>query len=84
MKKFMKSLAERVLDNVGPGRRLVAIDGVDGSGKTSFAANLIAEISERPVIIIHVDNFLNPASIRHARGAPPPKAFEKTPMTIIR
>ncbi len=75
MKKFMKSLAERVLDNVGPGRRLVAIDGVDGSGKTSFAANLIAEINERPVIIIHVDNFLNPASIRHARGRSSPKGF---------
>nr|WP_157310918.1 uridine kinase [Microbacterium sp. MAH-37] len=52
---------------VGSGR-LVAIDGVDGSGKTRFAANLAEHITRRPVIIIHADDFLNPSRIRHARG----------------
>lgn len=30
----------------------MAVDGVDGSGKTSFAANLVFEIQNRPVIVI--------------------------------
>ncbi|REJ04266.1 uridine kinase [Microbacterium bovistercoris] len=63
---FWAELAEAVEGAVGSGR-LVAIDGVDGSGKTRFAANLAERIS-RPVIVIHADDFLNPSRIRHARG----------------
>jgi len=75
MEKFMKTLADSILGNVGPGRRIVAIDGVDGSGKTTFAANLVAQINERPVITVHVDDFLNPASIRHFQGRTSPQGF---------
>ncbi|MFE6736711.1 uridine kinase [Microbacterium sp. NPDC057650] len=64
---FWTDFVDAVLGAVGVGR-LVAIDGVDGSGKTRFAANLAEHISQRPVIIIHLDDFLNPARIRHARG----------------
>lgn len=71
----MKLLADKVLERVGPGRALVAIDGVDGSGKTSFAANLAAEITDRDVVTIHVDNFLNPSSKRHAQGRTSPRGF---------
>lgn len=71
----MKVLADKVLECVGPGRALVAIDGVDGSGKTSFAANLAAEITGRDVVTIHVDNFLNPSSTRHAQGRTSPRGF---------
>ena len=52
------------------GRTLMAIDGVDGSGKTSFAddlADLVRE-SGTKVIRISFDNFLNPREVRHARG----------------
>jgi uridine kinase len=77
MKKFMRSLANNILDGIGPGRRLVAIDGVDGSGKTSFAASLVAEIRNRPVTVIHADDFLNPSSIRHAKGRASPEGFWK-------
>lgn len=52
------------------GRTLVAIDGVDGSGKTCFAddlADLVRE-SGTKVIRISFDNFLNPAAVRHAKG----------------
>jgi len=71
----MNILANEILERVGHERALVAIDGVDGSGKTSFAANLAAEITDRDVITIHVDNFLNPASKRHAQGRTSPKGF---------
>ncbi len=71
----MQSLATNIVSAVGPGRRLIAIDGIDGSGKTSFAASLEAEIQDRPVITIHADNFLNPQAIRHAKGRTSPEGF---------
>ncbi|SOC50380.1 uridine kinase [Blastococcus aggregatus] len=49
-------------------RALVAIDGVGGSGKTTFAAELARRITTRPVLVLHVDDFFNPAEVRHARG----------------
>ena len=71
----MRSLASDILSSIGPGRRIVAVDGIDGSGKTSFAANLVAEIQDRPVVIIHVDDFLNPSPVRHAKGRASPEGF---------
>lgn len=75
MKKFMRLLATEILCAVGPGRRLMAVDGVDGSGKTSFAANLAFEIQNRPVIVIHADDFLNTSTVRHAKGRTSPEGF---------
>lgn len=57
------------------GSPLVAIDGVDGSGKTTFAKSLAAQLNARPVIVIHVDDFLNPSEIRHRRGRQSPEGF---------
>lgn len=71
----MRSLASDILNTLGGAGRLVAIDGVDGSGKTSFASNLSAAIPDRPVIVIHADDFLNPSSVRHARGRSSPRGF---------
>ena len=77
MGKFMRDLMDSILGAVGTERRIVAVDGVDGSGKTSFAANLAAEIHHRPVVTIHVDDFLNPSPVRHARGRHSPEGFWK-------
>lgn len=68
MENFMRALATSILSGLGPGRRFIAVDGIDGSGKTSFAANLAVEIQSRPVIVIHADDYLNPPPIRHSRG----------------
>ncbi|MDI9902256.1 uridine kinase [Rhodococcus sp. IEGM 1409] len=57
------------------GSPLVAIDGVDGSGKTTFTKSLAAQLNARPVIVIHVDDFLNPPEIRHRRGRQSPQGF---------
>lgn len=47
----------------------IAIDGVDGSGKTTFADELAETIgSRRPVIRASVDGFHNPRALRYARG----------------
>ncbi len=77
MGKFMRVLADNILSTLGPEGRIVAIDGVDGSGKTSFTAKLAAEIHHRPVVIIHADDFLNPSRVRHARGRHSPEGFWK-------
>ncbi len=52
----------------------MAVDGVDGSGKSTFTATLSEHIQGRPVVIVHVDDFLNPAAIRNARGRWSPEA----------
>ncbi|SDE73752.1 uridine kinase [Blastococcus fimeti] len=50
------------------GRALVGIDGVGGSGKSTFAAELARRITARPVLVLHAEGFFNPSEIRHARG----------------
>ncbi len=56
-------------------RLLVGIDGVDGSGKSTFAVELVRCVSSRPVVLIHVDDFLNPSSVRHRLGRTSPEGF---------
>lgn len=52
------------------GRVLVGIDGVDGSGKTTFADDLAVLMRECgfTVIRISMDNYLNPQTKRYAQG----------------
>ncbi len=59
------------------GRTLVAIDGVDGAGKTTFAnelADLLRE-SGLQVIRISMDDYLNPQSVRYAQGRGSAKGY---------
>lgn len=58
-------------------RALIGIDGEDGSGKTMFARNLARQAarSGRPTVIVHLDDFLNPSAVRHARGRSSPDGF---------
>lgn len=52
------------------GRILVAIDGVDGAGKTTFADTLAELLREsgQTVIRVSLDNYLNPPDKRYAQG----------------
>ena len=56
----------------GPGPRplLVAVDGVDGAGKTWFADELAGVLADRgrPVVRASVDDFHHPRAHRHALG----------------
>lgn len=61
-----------------PGRvRRVAVDGVDGAGKTHFADALGVELTVRGAKVIRVsaDGFLNPPRTRHRRGRDSPEGF---------
>jgi uridine kinase len=56
---------------------LVAVDGVDGSGKTTFASRLAVAIESagRPALVVHEDNFLAPREVRHRLGRHSPEGF---------
>lgn len=55
----------------------VAIDGVDGAGKTILADELAAALAQRPRQIIRasVDGFHQPKHIRRAKGSLSPEGF---------
>ncbi|NDL57789.1 uridine kinase [Phytoactinopolyspora mesophila] len=56
---------------------LVAVDGVDGAGKTVFADELAPYLIARgrPVIRATVDRFHNPKHVRYRRGRDSPEGF---------
>jgi uridine kinase len=57
-----------------PGRTaLVAVDGVDGSGKTTLADGLAAAVTSRTVSRLSVDDFLRPEEERYRRGRDSPE-----------
>jgi uridine kinase len=72
---FEKIVARLLTGVPRRGRALVAIDGVGASGKSTFAAHLTHRIGTRPVTVLHVDDFFNPAVIRHARGRQSAEGF---------
>jgi uridine kinase len=55
----------------------VAIDGVDGAGKTTFADELadILQMLPRNVIRASVDGFHNPRALRYRRGRSSPEGY---------
>ncbi len=72
--KLLQFLATELV-GLGAGRRLIAIDGADGSGKTTFTDELASVIQSRPVVTIHLDDFLNLQEVRHRRGRTSPDGF---------
>ncbi len=56
---------------------MIAVDGVDGSGKTTFASRLACAIdgAGRPAIVVHEDDFLASRETRHSRGRDSPEGF---------
>jgi len=54
---------------------IVGVDGVDGSGKTTFAARLAEALWPSAVLVIHADDHLNPPEVRYARGRSSPEGF---------
>jgi uridine kinase len=67
----------RQIANINLDRPVIGIDGVDGSGKTTFADEL-AEIlarNGRSVIRASVDGFHNPRNVRYRRGKDDPEGY---------
>ncbi len=56
---------------------MIAVDGVDGSGKTTFASQLARAINGagRPAVVVHEDDFLAPRETRYRLGRDSPQGF---------
>lgn len=56
---------------------VVGVDGVDGSGKTTFADRLAAQYAaaERTAHVVHLDDFHNPRTIRYRAGRDSPEGY---------
>ena len=65
---------------IRPGERsVIAIDGVDGSGKSRLAAELVAlapHVAGREVLSVSIDGFHRPRALRLARSTGPETFYE--------
>jgi len=74
------AVLERVADAVPrlTGRRVrVAVDGVDGAGKTWFADDVARVLTRRGFAVqrLSIDDFLSPTIVRYARGRRSPEGY---------
>lgn len=74
---ILNTVAEQILELPQTRVARVAIDGVDGAGKTYFADELAATLkpSGRPVIRASADSFHNPRTVRYRLGKDSPEGF---------
>jgi uridine kinase len=74
---LLEVLAERIAGVQRPHPVRVAIDGVDGVGKTTLADELVSPLQCRglPVIRASVDGFHNPRSLRYRLGRASPEGY---------
>lgn len=74
---LLRQVADAVLRLPVAGVLRVAVDGVDGAGKTHFADELAHTLqpSGRPLIRASVDGFHNPRAVRYRRGRSSPEGF---------
>jgi uridine kinase len=75
--EVIAALADEILHNYGKGRAIVAVDGLDGAGKTVFADALAAQlgIGHRAVFRASIDDFHQSRARRYARGKESPEGF---------
>lgn len=72
-----KHLTQEILKIKRSKPLIIAIDGIDGSGKTHFAQNLQKHLKaqKQNIILIHIDDFHNAKKIRYQKGPDSPKGF---------
>jgi len=76
--KLYELIAEKIYDLHTAGPILVSIDGVDCSGKTTFATELSEYLhsKEKNVIQATIDGFHNPREIRYKNGSTPESYYQ--------
>lgn len=75
----LAGLADRLVASQGPKRRIVAVAGAPGSGKSTFAERLRDKIAERlPVEVVPMDGFHYDDMVLEARGWRPRKGAPHT------
>ncbi len=75
--KLLKRLASAILEKQKDSPLFVGIDGVDASGKTTLAEELVNELKEsgRQIILASIDGFHCPKSIRYSKGENSPEGY---------
>jgi uridine kinase len=75
--ELLDLLKRRVATAMGPGLTIVAVDGVDGAGKTMFADELAHRLEVDGIVVVRagIDGFHNSRAIRHARGKESAEGF---------
>ena len=75
--QLLEQLADLIVSVNCPHPLRVAIDGVDGAGKTTLAKELVEPICRRgrSVIRASIDSFHNPQSVRYRRGRHSPEGY---------
>src|ERR1700709_1714544 len=75
--EVLAGLADEILHNYGKGRAIVAVDGLDGAGKTRFADALAAQlgVGNRAVFRASIDDFHWPRARRYAKGRDSAEGF---------
>ncbi|MCE7934741.1 MAG: uridine kinase [Chlorobi bacterium CHB2] len=75
--ELLCDVATQILAAATPSITRVAIDGVDGVGKTMFADELAVMLKrlDQTVIRASVDAFHNPRAVRYQRGRTSPEGF---------
>ena len=68
--EVLAGLADDFLHNYGRGRTTLAVDGIDGAGKTTFADALTDVLRERGATVFRasIDDFHRPRAERYAHG----------------
>ena len=76
-KDVLEALAADILHNYSRGRVIVAVDGVDGAGKSHFAADLVDALEKagHAAFVASIDGFHRPRAERYAQGEDSPKGF---------
>ena len=74
---LLEVLADRITGVVRHHPIRVAVDGVDGVGKTTLANELVDPVRRRgvPVIRASIDGFHHPRSVRYRRGRSSPEGY---------
>jgi uridine kinase len=77
LKAVLNTLREKIFAIQKKTPLIIAVDGADGAGKTFFSHHLKECLEEggKEVIIIAIDNFHNPKSIRYKQGEDSPSDF---------
>ncbi|WP_350270537.1 uridine kinase [Brevibacterium sp. CBA3109] len=73
-RSVLRQLLAQIREINSGGRGLIAIDGLDGAGKTVLAEELVqlaAQDGLRPVASLSIDGFHHPRSVRYAQGRGP-------------
>lgn len=77
MNDLFAAISSEILAIKAEGPLLVAIDGVDGAGKSRFAQSLADDLRRRGRHVLHtsVDYFHNPEAVRKPPGKPLAESF---------